>query len=329
LKIDGSSQEAYFSYGMVEMPDRRNSYYKYPEVIKDMRETGIDDDTPFEWDVLEYYLTLHFGSDPRTIRLHARNMLKFDFIRRAGPPLHIKPRKVIRRRKSGATSFQEYYSDNSGLYQRYVFGARAIRTFQETLNPKYVQPGSLREGEMKRRSPSLPKPEKNMCSAQDSATINTIPDATREKLLLKYLESEINKIENRKEKDTASHTYLGKESLGKDLQNEKNGSPLKRNVKQKEFSLPKPRMETSHSLPKPESSLGKYNKLKCPKCGKIGTIHVKAVSSKGRTYKYPYVAHYDPEKQALSWCYLGWRKYRELKTQSTRTVYEREHNCCP
>ena len=229
------------------MPDRRNSYYKYPEVIKDMRETGIDDDTPFEWDVLEYYLTLHFGSDPRTIRLHARNMLKFDFIRRAGPPLHIKPRKVIRRRKSGATSFQEYYSDNSGLYQRYVFGARAIRTFQETLNPKYVQPGSLREGEMKIRS----------------------------------------------------------------------------------LSLPKPRMETSHSLPKPESSLGKYNKLKCPKCGKIGTIHVKAVSSKGRTYKYPYVAHYDPEKQALSWCYLGWRKYRELKTQSTRTVYEREHNCCP
>jgi len=183
---------------MVEMPDRRNSFYKYSEVIKDMREMGIGDNMPFEWDDLEYYLTLHFGSDPRTIRRHARNMLKFDFIRRAGPPLHIKPRKVIRRRKSGVASFQEYYSDNTGLFQRYVFGARAIRTFQETLNPKYVPPGSLREGEMKERSPSLPKPEKNMCSAQDSAAINTIPDATREKLLLEYLESEINKIENRR-----------------------------------------------------------------------------------------------------------------------------------
>jgi len=84
------------------MPDRRNSFYKYSEVIKDMREMGIGDNMPFEWDDLEYYLTLHFGSDPRMIRRHARNMLKFDFIRRAGPPLHIKPRKVIRRRKSGA-----------------------------------------------------------------------------------------------------------------------------------------------------------------------------------------------------------------------------------
>ena len=84
------------------MPDRRNSFYKYSEVIKDMREMEIGDNMPFEWDDLEYYLTLHFGSDPRTIRRHARNMLKFDFIRRVGPPLHIKPRKVIRRRKSGA-----------------------------------------------------------------------------------------------------------------------------------------------------------------------------------------------------------------------------------
>ena len=216
LKIAGPSQEAYFSYGMVEMPDRRNSYYKYPEVIKDMRETGIDDNTPFEWDVLEYYLTLHFGSDQRTIRRHARNMLKFDFIRRAGPPLRTRPKKVIKRRKSGATFIQEYYPDNSGLYQRYVFGARATRTIQETLNPKYVQPGSLREGEMKERSPSLPKPEKSMCSAQTPAAINTIPDATREKLLLEYLESQMNKREKRREKDSASHTHLGKESLGKD-----------------------------------------------------------------------------------------------------------------
>jgi len=164
---------------------------------------------------------------------------------------------------------------------------------------------------MKERSPSLPKPEKNMCSAQTPAAINTIPDATREKLLLEYLESQMNKREKRREKDSTSHTYLGK-----DPQNEKNGSPLKRNVKQKELSLPKPQMKASHSLPKPESSLGKYNKLKCPKCGKIGTIHMKTVSSKGRTYKYPYVAHYDPQKHSLSWCYLGWRKYRELKTQN-------------
>jgi len=66
-------------------------------------------------------------------------MVKNEYLKPAGRPLQLRPKKVLKKTKGG-TYIQSYYPDNEGLFTHYVFGPRAPRGYQETLNPKYFPP---------------------------------------------------------------------------------------------------------------------------------------------------------------------------------------------
>ena len=59
------------------------------------------------------------------------------------------------------------------------------------------------------------------------------------------------------------------------------------------------------SLPNTEGSYVLLKIESCPRCGRQGSLHLKAVQNKiHKTYHYYYVAHYDSEKQGVHWCYV-------------------------
>jgi hypothetical protein len=70
-------------------------------------------------------------------------------------------------------------------------------------------------------------------------------------------------------------------------------------------------------------SLGKLKGLKCPRCGKHGSVHAKWVKGyKGRKKYEPfyYVAHFSMNegRRKIKWCYLG--KRRDLGKIALRAV---------
>jgi len=61
------------------------------------------------------------------------------------------------------------------------------------------------------------------------------------------------------------------------------------------------------------SKLGKPGK-KCPRCGRLGSFHIKEfLGEGGQVYRYWYTAHYKPvataaengKKSSVKWCYIG------------------------
>jgi hypothetical protein len=52
----------------------------------------------------------------------------------------------------------------------------------------------------------------------------------------------------------------------------------------------------------PPSPVGK--RVRCPRCGKTGTIKVKQITRKETTYQALYVYHYDPQTRKITWHYL-------------------------
>lgn len=53
--------------------------------------------------------------------------------------------------------------------------------------------------------------------------------------------------------------------------------------------------------------MGGVSKMKCPRCGKHGSLHRKWVLNKvkRRYFPYYYVAHYNPQNKGVKWCYVS------------------------
>jgi len=86
------------------------------------------------------YYTIHqiFGYDGRTVRKHLKGLVEHNFLEPRGSPRREKRDVTIRKPQTGGVKILEYWS-NKG-FSHYVFGFRAPRTYQETLNPKCVSP---------------------------------------------------------------------------------------------------------------------------------------------------------------------------------------------
>ncbi|MEM0287172.1 MAG: hypothetical protein QXG05_03230 [Nitrososphaerota archaeon] len=67
----------------------------------------------------------------------------------------------------------------------------------------------------------------------------------------------------------------------------------------------------------PEQHVSKV--IKCPVCGRLGSVQIKSIPVKGRVYHYLYVAHYDGlhgQTRKVRWHYIGKKRPDRAKLSS-------------
>jgi len=127
-------EHKYNSFGY----DRRNSITKASKIIKDLREMDFTEGQPIIYDDVIYFVNHNFGLDPRTEKKYLKILERLDYLVPAPgskPVVEISRMTITTPNKIGFRDFRTVKGHSS-----YVFGSRAPRLYEETLNPKYVPP---------------------------------------------------------------------------------------------------------------------------------------------------------------------------------------------
>jgi len=130
------------SFGQRRLPgvDRRTMLSRLPTVIQYLREYGFKEGDPIPFEDINYVLSMNLGfGDIRTRRAYIKDLVNFNYLQEASKkPVNRVSRVAKKDKTSGKVRIIDYES-RIGV-KTYIFGARAPRSHQETLNPKYLQP---------------------------------------------------------------------------------------------------------------------------------------------------------------------------------------------
>lgn len=277
-----------FSQGLRKRWDGRNSIHKVEELIRVLRELGYKDGEPIPHRDLEYHIRFLFGCDDRTIKKHLALAVELDYLRPAGHQIY--GRKSVTVRTMQSTHIREYSSLKG--HSHYIFGNRAPRLYQETLNPKYVSPSPSKKVDEELVSNT----RKNMCAShkgfRDYSEVRSSDS----------LEGTIKKDQKEERKLCDTHILLDtKNEKGK-----KNASFMEKAIIRDE-NLVSNRDLVSNILVSNFSVLDTKIKA-CPKCGRKGCLTSRWVlnSKKKRYSPYYYFKHYNHGE--ITWCYIPRRK---------------------